>query len=85
MAETEVGVVTHYFGHIDVAAVTITSGELAVGDTVHIKGHTTDVSTTIASMQVEHASVQVAKKGDAIGIKIPGHAREHDKVYKVTP
>lgn len=85
MPETEIGVVSHYFGHIGVAAITITGGELTVGDTVHIKGHTTDLTTLVNSMQIEHATVQVAKKGDAIGIKVPGHAREHDKVYKVTP
>ncbi|MFH0952786.1 MAG: hypothetical protein V1873_00490 [Verrucomicrobiota bacterium] len=85
MPETEIGVVTHYFGHINVAAIKLTLGELAVGDTIRIKGHTTDVTTLISSMEIEHASVQLAKKGEAIGIKVPGHTREHDKVYKVTP
>lgn len=84
MTETEVGVVKHYFDKPGVAAVEITSGELKVGDTIHIKGHTTDCSTTIASMQVEHTSVQTAKVGDGIGIKVPAKVREHDKVYKVT-
>ena len=85
MPEIEIGYITHYFGHIDVAAIQITNGELAVGDTIHIKGHTSDFTTQLESMQVEHKSVTLAKKGDSIGIKVPQHARENDKVFKVTP
>ena len=85
MPETEIGFVTHYFGHVNVAAIKITAGELAVGDTVHIKGHTTDITCQVGSMQVEHQSVPLAKVGDGVGIQVPSHAREHDKVYKVTP
>ena len=85
MGETEIGRVTHYFGKIGVAALEITSGELKVGDTIHIKGHTSDFTTTIESMQIEHEQVQVAKVGDSIGIKVPDHAREHDQVFVVTP
>jgi hypothetical protein len=33
MAEQKIGVVTHYFGKIGVAALKITNGELRVGDT----------------------------------------------------
>lgn len=85
MPEQEVGVVTHYFGHINVAAIKITAGTLAVGDTIHIKGHTADFTTAVASMQIEHTPVQVAKPGDVVGVKVPAKAHEHDKVYKVVP
>ncbi len=83
MAEKKVGIVSHYFGHIEVAAVQITDGELRVGDTIHIKGHSTDVTFTVDSMQIENQSVEFAKKGDSVGIKVPEHAREHDEVFKV--
>lgn len=83
MTEQEIGVVKHYFDKVGVAAIEITEGTLSVGDTVHIKGHTTDVTAAVETMQLEHASVQTAKKGDAIGIKVAGKAREHDKVFKV--
>ena len=36
MAEQLIGVVTHYFGKIKVAALELTAGELSVGDTIHI-------------------------------------------------
>ncbi len=84
MPELEIGVVTHYFGHIGVAAINLTAGGLNAGDTIHVKGHTTDFTTVIESMQVEHQSVSAAQKGDAIGIKVPDHAREHDQVFRVT-
>jgi len=82
--EIEIGAVTHYFGHLDVMAIKLT-GSLAVGDTLHIKGHTTDLTVAVDSIQIEHKAVQQAAQGDNVGIKVPGHVREHDKVYKVAP
>lgn len=83
MTEMEWGVVTHYFGHLAVAAVQLTGGGLAVGDVLRFKGHTTDFTMRVESMQLAHATVQQAAKGDNVGLKVPAHAREHDKVYKV--
>ncbi len=85
MAEQLIGKVTHYFGHAGVAAIEITGGELHVGDTIHVKGHTSDFTQTIDSMQIDRKPVEVAKVGDAIGILVAEHAREHDEVYQVTP
>ncbi len=85
MAEKKIGVVTHYFGKIGVAAIKMTDDELRVGDTIRIKGHTTDFTQTVESMQVEHEPVEVARAGDNVGMKVIDHAREHDVVYKVTP
>lgn len=84
MAETEIGVVSHYFGHINVAGIDITSGELKAGDKIHIVGHTTDFIQEVASIQIEHDQVETAKPGDSIGIKVSDRVREHDKVYLVT-
>lgn len=84
MAEKKIGFVSHYFNHIQVAAIEITDGELKVGDTIHIKGHTTDLTQQVDSMQIEHASIQVAKKGDSIGTKVKDHVRQHDEVFLVT-
>ncbi len=84
MSEQKIGVVTHYFGKIGVAAVEITEGELRVGDTIHIKGHTSDFRQRVDSMQVEHDSVESARAGDSIGMKISERVREHDEVFKVS-
>ena len=83
MTEKEIGFVEHWFGHIMVAGIKITNGPLKIGDKIHIKGHTSDFTCSIESMQVEHGSIEEAKTGDDIGINVPEHAREHDKVYKV--
>ncbi|MFQ5528572.1 MAG: EF-Tu/IF-2/RF-3 family GTPase [Thermoanaerobaculia bacterium] len=83
MAEQEVGVVTHYFGKISVAGIEISAGQLKVGDTIHIRGHTSDFTQTVDSMQVDNQSVEVATPGQLIGIKVVEHAREHDKVFRV--
>jgi putative protease len=84
VSEQKVGVVTHYFGKISVAAIKLTDGELRVGDTIRVKGHTSDFTQTVSSMQVEHDEVQTAAVGDSVGIKVKEHAREHDEVFKVT-
>ena len=84
MPDEEIGEVTDYFRKIEVAAIDITQGMFSVGDTIHIKGHTTDFTQVVESMQIEHENVQTAKAGDSIGIKVKDHVRDHDKVYKVT-
>jgi len=83
MNETKIGEVTHYFNKIGVAAIKITSGQLKKGDTIHIKGHTTDFTQEIDSIQVEHQPVEVANTGDEIGIKVDNVVREGDEVFKV--
>jgi putative protease len=84
MPEQEIGFIEHWFGHIMVAGIKITSGNLKIGDTIHVKGHTSDFTCQIGSMQIEHKDIAEAKVGDSIGTKLPEHARQHDKVYKVT-
>ena len=81
MAEKEVGKVSSYFEHVGVAAIKL-SGDLNVGDTIKIKGHTTDFEVPIESMQIEREEVKSAKKGDHIGIKVPEKVRPNDTVLK---
>ena len=80
--EKEVGAVSHYFTKIGVAIVELTGG-VKVGQTLHIKGATSDFTQKLESMQVDHKPVEEAKKGDSIGLKVKEHAREHDKVFVV--
>jgi putative protease len=81
--EEAVGKVIKYFGKIGVAAIKMTSGELKVGDTIKIKGHSTDFDQVVDSIQVEHASVPTAGVGDEIGLKVKDKVHEHDVVYVV--
>jgi len=81
--ETKIGKVTHYFSKIGVAIVKL-SAELRLGDHLHFKGHTTDFSQKVDSMQVEHETIEKAKSKDEIGIKVKEHVREDDEVFKVS-
>ncbi|HSG75330.1 MAG TPA: EF-Tu/IF-2/RF-3 family GTPase [Burkholderiales bacterium] len=79
-----IGVVTHFYGEPSVAIVKLETGMLRVGDTIHIRGHTTDFSQRVASLQVEHAPVNEVGPEDDFGVRVDQHVREHDVVYKVT-
>ena len=83
MSEQLIGKVTQYFGNAKVAAIKITEGELRVGDTIHIVGHTSDFTEMVDSMQIDRAPVEVAKVGDEIGVQVGEPAREHDEVFRV--
>ncbi len=83
--EKLIGRVTHYFNKIGVAVIEITEDELNVGDTIHIKGHTTDFKQVVNSMQIEHKAVEKAKKGESIGMKVDSVVHEKDQVYKIIP
>ena len=79
--ETEIGSVMTYYSNIGVAAIDLT-GNVKVGDTIIIRGHTTDVEHVIDNMEIDHKSVQEAKSGDQIGIKVASKLRKKDRVYK---
>ena len=77
----EVGHVSHFFTKINVAVVEL-SAILAVGDTILIKGPTTDFEQVVESMQIEHENIQKAEAGQSIGLKVEQRVREGDMVYK---
>lgn len=78
--ETHIGVVDDYYGHIGVIAFTLTA-PLSVGARIHVRGHTTDLSQMVESIQIGHQSVQSAAKGDAVGVKVGAKCRAGDYIY----
>ena len=82
MQEKEIGTITHYYDHLSVGIISL-SDALKLGETVHIKGHASDFTQSIDSIQIEHKTVSEAQPGDVIGIKVSGKVHPHDKVYKV--
>lgn len=80
--EVEIGKVAHFFTNIGVAVIELTD-KIVTGDTIHIKGATTDFTQKVESMQINHAPVKEAKEGQSIGLKVKERVREGDKVYKV--
>jgi hypothetical protein len=77
-----IGRVEDYFAQIGVIAFTLKK-PLQVGDHIHILGHTTDQEQVVASMQIDHQTVTVAKPKDAIGIKVGDRARRGDYIFIV--
>ena len=83
MPEELIGKVSDFFARPVVVGIELTA-TLKVGDTIHIKGHTTDLEFTVDSLQINNVNVNEAKAGDAIGIKVSDRVRSGDTVYKVT-
>jgi putative protease len=83
MGELKIGEVVKFFAKPSVAAVVITEGVLRVGDTLQFRGHTTDFSLKIESMQVDNEPVEEARTGDDVGIEVPERVRPGDLAYKV--
>ena len=77
-----IGLVIHYFPHVQAAVIGLKE-PLANGDTLKIKGHTTDLTQTVTSMQIDRVEISSAKKGDEIGLQVNSRVRQGDKVYKI--
>ena len=82
MVKKELGVVSNYFEHVNVAAVKLESG-LKIGDTIKIVGGEVDFEEPVKSIQINHKDVKTAKKGDEIGIKVKEKVRKGYKVFKI--
>ncbi len=80
--EKSLGVVEDFYGHVSVIALTL-QGPLKVGDRIHVRGHTTDMTETVDSLQIDHRSVPEAKAGEPVGVKTTGKCRTGDYVYRV--
>lgn len=80
--EGVIGIITHYFPHVRAAVVKL-KAPLTVGDKVKIKGHTTDFTQPVDSLQIDRVAVNTAKKGEEIGLLVNSRVRQHDVVYKL--
>lgn len=78
----QIGTIGHYYSKLGVSVIDLTA-KIVVGDTIRIKGMTTDFTQKVDSMQIEHANVQNAGAGQSIGLKVKDKVRVGDVVYKV--
>ncbi len=83
MPEVAIGKISEFFARPVVAGIELTA-PLSAGDTIHIKGHTSDLTMTVTSMQIDNVTVTQAKAGGSVGIKVTDRVRRGDDVYKVT-
>jgi putative protease len=82
LKENVIGKVTHYFPKVRAAVIKMKAA-LAIGESVKIKGHTTDFTQNVTSMQIDRVDITTAKKGQEIGLLVNSRVRQHDMVYKV--
>ena len=76
-----IGSVVHYYAQSQAALIKIETGEIEVGDAVHIHGHTTDFYERIEELRVDDQAVQRAKSGQTVGIKLSRTVRDNDGIY----
>jgi putative protease len=82
MAKKLIGKVTHYFDKIGVAVIVL-SDTIKEGDPISIEGSITNIQQAASSIQIDRKPVESAKKGQSVGLRIEGKAREGDKVFRV--
>lgn len=55
-----------------------------MGDTIHVRGHTTDYYQRVDRIEVDHRAVEVARPGQSVGVHVTQRVREGDAVWKVS-
>jgi hypothetical protein len=78
----ELGRVEDYFAKVGVIALRLEK-PLEVGDQIRVKGHTTDFTQPVKSIQIEHESVETARRGASVGIKVKKKCRRGDRLLKL--
>ena len=82
MVEVEIGTVGTFFARPMVASIDLVAS-LNVGERIHILGHTTDLETTVESMEIDNVAVTEAAAGQSVGIQVPDRVRRGDRVYQI--
>lgn len=80
----KVGKITHYFDKIGVAVLSITENGVKNGDTIRIGEFGEGIEQKIDSMQVNHQTVEAARTGDEVGLKVITAVKAGDFVYKIS-
>jgi putative protease len=76
------GKVQDYLSHLGVVTMVLES-PLTLGDTIRIKGHTTDLTQKVEHMEINREAIQSASTGEGVGIKVADKVRTGDAVYKL--
>ena len=76
----QIGVITHFYSKIGVGIIKL-SKDLKVGDTIQIKGSTSDFKQKIEEIQLDHKSIEKGEKGQEIGVKLNEKVRDGDVIF----
>ncbi len=85
MPEVDIGKVEKYYSRLGVAVIELSDGLLCQGDTVRIKGYTTDFQQVAESLEIEHQKAERVEPGQRAGLKVIAKVRPKDRIYKVLP
>jgi translation elongation factor EF-1alpha len=78
-----IGLVTHYYEHAGACVVKLDAGPLRVGDTIHVRGHTTDFYQRIDRLERDHVAIDSARAGEEVGVQVSQRVRAHDVVFRL--
>jgi len=83
MAEEKlIGKVTHYFPKVSAAIVKL-EDNLRVGDKIKFKHKEDEFEQEVTSMQIDHKAIDIANKGEMVGVKVERKVKEGWEVYKI--
>ena len=82
MDYVKVGKIVHYFDKILVAVIGATDGDIKIGDTLRY-GEDGALEEKIESIQIDHAQVELIKKGGEGAIKVSSEVKSGAIVYKI--
>jgi len=82
-APIEVGVVLHYYPRAAAAVVSL-SRPIHRGDTIHVRGQTTDFVQAVEELALEGAPGAEGAPPQQIGVGFSQRARAGDRVYRVS-
>ena len=82
-APIEVGVVLHYYPRA-AAGVVALSRPIHRGDTIHVRGQTTDFVQAVQELALEGAPVSEGMPPQEVGVRLAQRARAGDRVYRVS-
>jgi putative protease len=77
-----VGVVTHYFSRLGVAAILL-DDELYLEDWVLFNGPHTQFEQQVLSMQINHQAVDQGLPGEEVAVQVDDVVRAGDEVYVI--
>lgn len=80
----KVGKISHYFDKIGVAVLDASENSVSVGDVIRVGEFGEGFEQKVDSMQVDHETVQEAKIGDQVGLKVAEAVKPGTMVYKVS-
>jgi putative protease len=82
-APVEVGVVLHYYPRPGAGVVAL-SRPIHRGDTIHVRGQTTDFVQTVEELALDGASVAEGAPPQQVGVRLAQRARAGDRVFRVS-